>query len=183
MNRSPGCVLPGVLCNIAYPSETHLKREFCEISFVRNTRFNCPIGLKFCTEHASDTAVLCAKFQSDRSTEAWVMGKRDFARYEFKLNFGRISYISQGPWPHGSSLRGDWYWEQTILTVFKNITVNQVLFFFFLHKTTVYTQKTSVKGLYRINSISWENCTWLLSSTIIKHIKNMKFFYEHKCRI
>ena len=39
----------------------------------------------------------CAKFQSDRLTEAWLMGKRDFARFEFKMNVGRISYIAQGP--------------------------------------------------------------------------------------
>ena len=83
----------GVLCNIGYPSETHLKLKSRDISFVHNIRFHCPIGLKFCTEHGSDTAVLCAKFQNDRSTEAWVMDKRDFARFEFKMNFGRISYI------------------------------------------------------------------------------------------
>ena len=63
---------PGVLCNIGYPSETYLKLKCREILFDHNIRFNCPIGLKFCTEHGSDTAVLCAKFQSDQSTEAWV---------------------------------------------------------------------------------------------------------------
>ena len=89
---------PGVLCNIGYPSETRLKRKSREISFVHDIRFNCPIGLKFCIEHGSDTAVLCAKFQSDQSIEAWVMDKRDFTRFEFKMNFGRISYIAQGPW-------------------------------------------------------------------------------------
>ena len=68
-----------------------------QISFVHNIRFNCPIGLKFCTEHGSNTAVLCATFQSDRWTGAWVMGKRDFASFESKMNFGRISYNAQGP--------------------------------------------------------------------------------------
>ena len=75
----------GVLCHIGYPFETHLKLKSRAISFVHNIRFNCPIGLKFCTEHGGDTAVPCAKIQSDRSTAAWVMGKRDFARFEFKM--------------------------------------------------------------------------------------------------
>ena len=56
---------PGVLCNIGYPPETHLKTKSREISFAHNFRFNCPIVLKFCTEHGSDTAVPCAKFQND----------------------------------------------------------------------------------------------------------------------
>ena len=96
---------PGVLFNIRYPSETHLKLKSRENSFVNNIHFNCPIGLKFCTEHGNDTAVLCAQFQSDWSTEAWVMGKRDFARFELKMNFGRIAYIAQGPWHVVKSLQ------------------------------------------------------------------------------
>ena len=64
---------------VGYPSETHLKLKSCKNSFVHNICFNCPIGLKCCTEHGSDTAVLCAKFQRDRSTETWVMGKRDLS--------------------------------------------------------------------------------------------------------
>ena len=96
---------PGVLCNIGYPSEPHLKLKSHEISFVHNICCDCPIGLKFCTEHGSDTVVLCTKFQSNRSTEAWVMGKRYFARSHFKMNFGRISYIAQGPWTGSSPFR------------------------------------------------------------------------------
>ena len=56
---------PGVLCNIWYPSKTHLKLKSREISFVHNIRFSCPIVLKFCTEHGSITAVLCATFRDD----------------------------------------------------------------------------------------------------------------------
>ena len=37
--------------------------------FVHNLNFNRPIILKFCTEHGSDTAVLCAKFQNDWTTK------------------------------------------------------------------------------------------------------------------
>ena len=85
---------PGVLCNRGYPSETHLKLKSREISFVHNIR---PIGLKLCTEHGSDTAVLCAKFQTNRSTGRWVMSNRDVARFESKMNFGWISYVALGP--------------------------------------------------------------------------------------
>ena len=50
---------------MGYQSETHPKLKSREISFVHNVRFSCPIFLKFCTEHGSITAVLCAKFQND----------------------------------------------------------------------------------------------------------------------
>ena len=49
----------------------------------------------FCTEHGSITAVHCAKFQTDWTIETDVMDERDFARIEFKMGFGRISYIAQ----------------------------------------------------------------------------------------
>ena len=39
-----------VLCNIGYPSETHLKLKSREISFVHNINLNDPIVLKCCTE-------------------------------------------------------------------------------------------------------------------------------------
>ena len=56
------------LCNIGYPSETYLKLKFREMSFLNNSRFGYPIVVTFCTEHGSDTAVLCAKFQNDWTT-------------------------------------------------------------------------------------------------------------------
>ena len=43
------CDQPGVLYNIRYPSETHLKFKSREISFVHKTHVNCPIVLNFCT--------------------------------------------------------------------------------------------------------------------------------------
>ena len=85
------------LCNIGYPSEIHLKLKFHEISFAHNSCFSSPIALKFCTEHDSVTAVLCAKFQTDWTIETDVMDERDFVRFEFKMSFGRISYIAQHP--------------------------------------------------------------------------------------
>ena len=48
--------------------------------------FSYVIILKFCTEHSSDTAVLCAKFQIDWTTVMDVMDNQDFFRFEFKMN-------------------------------------------------------------------------------------------------
>ena len=70
-----------VLCNMGYPSETHPKLKSCGNSFVHNIRFNCPIVLKFCTEHDSITVVLCAKLQNDWITNEYAMGKRVFSRF------------------------------------------------------------------------------------------------------
>ena len=38
------------------------------MSFAQMYVFSCPIVLKFCTEHGSYSAVLCAKFQNDWTT-------------------------------------------------------------------------------------------------------------------
>ena len=51
-------------------------------SFHMNCFLVCPIMLKFCTEHGSDTAMFCAKFQNDWTTEMDDMEKRHFVRYE-----------------------------------------------------------------------------------------------------
>ena len=60
-------------CGIGYPPQTHIKVKSRGISFVNNVHFNCPIVLKFCTEYGSITAVLCAKFQNDRTMEIEVV--------------------------------------------------------------------------------------------------------------
>ena len=39
------------------------------MSFIHNIHLSCPIVSKCCTEHGSDTAVLCAKFQNGLTTE------------------------------------------------------------------------------------------------------------------
>ena len=87
--------MPGALCDISYPSEIHLQLKSREISLAHNSGFSWPIALKFCTEHGSIIAVLCAKFQTDWTIEMDVMEERVFARFEFKMSFGRISYIEQ----------------------------------------------------------------------------------------
>ena len=59
--------------NIGFPSVIHLKTQILSI---HNIHFSCPIILKFCTEHGSITAMLCAKFQNDWATVKYVMGKK-----------------------------------------------------------------------------------------------------------
>ena len=48
----------------------------------------------FCTEHGSDTAVLCAKLQNDWATEAAIIDEQIFLRFQFQMSFKRISYIA-----------------------------------------------------------------------------------------
>ena len=39
--------------------------------------------------------ILSCSVQNDWVTDKQVMGKRDYTRIEFKMSFGRISYIAQ----------------------------------------------------------------------------------------
>ena len=50
-------------CKIGFPSETHLRLQFREISFVCYLLFSWQITLKFCTERHSITAVLCVFYK------------------------------------------------------------------------------------------------------------------------
>ena len=47
--------------------------------------------VKFCTEHGTITATLCANFQNDSAANV-VVG--DLVRSEFKISFGQIYYIA-----------------------------------------------------------------------------------------
>ena len=80
--------------NIAYPFETYLKPKPREISFGHNLLLSCTVVLKFCTEHGSVTAVLCAKYQNDLTIEMDVLNERSFARFEFDVSFGEITCIA-----------------------------------------------------------------------------------------
>ena len=80
------CPYPGGCCNKGYPSKTHLWLKSREISFVQNIPFGSEIVMKICTEHDSDTVVLCAHFQNDSTTATNVMDERDFARFEFRTD-------------------------------------------------------------------------------------------------
>ena len=53
--------------------ETHRELKYHQILLAHNLFFSCPIILKFWTEHGSDTAMLCTKFQNDWGTEMDVM--------------------------------------------------------------------------------------------------------------
>ena len=44
-----------------------------------------------------DTAVLCANFQNDLTTDMDAKEERDCARFEFRMSFGRISLIATDP--------------------------------------------------------------------------------------
>ena len=83
------------LCDVGYPSETQHKPKSRQISFAHKLFLNYPIVLKFCTEHGSDTAVLCAKFQNDWATETELMDEREFTRFDFKISLGGGSYSAQ----------------------------------------------------------------------------------------
>ena len=62
-----------------YPSETQLKLKSREIAFLHNISFSCPIVLKFCTEHGSDTAMLCAKNKT-----YWITNEESYGRTRFQ---------------------------------------------------------------------------------------------------
>ena len=55
--------------NEEIPSQIRIKLKAHNIDFVYYIHVDCPIGLKFCTEHGSDTAVLCGNVQNDWATE------------------------------------------------------------------------------------------------------------------
>ena len=87
--------MPGVLCNIGYPSETHRKLGSHKISFAHNLFIRYPIVLKFCTEHGVD-ATLC-KISKRLDNLNGFKVEWDFARLEFKMSFGRTSHVAQQP--------------------------------------------------------------------------------------
>ena len=95
--KAQGC------CAIGYPSETHLKLKSRKISFSHNIHFSYPIILKFCRAWQYHCHALCKIFKMIQQLQntlmiVHVVGNWDFARFEFKLIFGRISHIAQGPW-------------------------------------------------------------------------------------
>ena len=90
-------------CNMRHPSEKHHKLKSREISFSDILSFTCPIVVKVCTEHGSDTAVLCAKFQNDLTAPINVMDARDFTRDWICDACGYIYYVTTSPSIHASA--------------------------------------------------------------------------------
>ena len=82
--------------NIECLSETHPKPKYREIVFAHNKVLSCAVIVKSRTEHGSIIAVLCAKFQNDRTAKMYIMDEWDFARFEFKIIKG-LSYMAAGP--------------------------------------------------------------------------------------
>ena len=87
------------------------------------------IALKFCTEQGSITAVLCAKFQTEWTIEMGVVDKQDFARFEFKMSFGQISYI---PLTWHSCRPSHWPLISRVTTSPQRLTVHKVRLFEYL---------------------------------------------------
>ena len=86
----------GAWYNTKSPPGTPLKLKTHEIGFIQIILFSCQIVLECCMEHGSITATLHATFQNDLIIKQYDTNKRDFARFGFKMSFGRVSYIALG---------------------------------------------------------------------------------------
>ena len=73
---------------------THIKLKLFDIVFIHNIHFSCPIILKYCTEHGSDTAVLYAIFQNNLGTEKYVASKQVFSQ---NVCFGEPRILQEYP--------------------------------------------------------------------------------------
>ena len=78
---------------MGYSSETQSHK----ISFAHNLFLSYEIILKFCTEHESDTAVLCAKSQNYFTILLDIIDGWDFVGFAFKMSFTGISCIAMPP--------------------------------------------------------------------------------------
>ena len=67
-------------CNI-YLHKTDMKLKSHETTFANHLILNGVLVLKIFREQGSDTAVLCAKLQSNWATEADVMDEQVFTRF------------------------------------------------------------------------------------------------------
>ena len=83
-------------------SETRFRYKSPRISSFHNV--SSWSFFRFCTEHGSITAVLCTKFKNDFTTAKYVVNKREFAKFEFKMSFGRIHYTAIICWVWHTSL-------------------------------------------------------------------------------
>ena len=74
------------LCNIGYPSETHLKLKSHSTSFAHKLFPSCSI----------QCSVQNKKKQKNNKcrTKTDIIDEHDFARFEFKISFGQISYTA-----------------------------------------------------------------------------------------
>ena len=77
-----------------YSSKTRHKLKSREISLAHNLFLIYPTVSIFCTVHDNDTALRCVKFQNDWAAKMDILDGQDFARFEFKMNFGGSFYIA-----------------------------------------------------------------------------------------
>ena len=104
-NRNSTESLPAGCYNIGYPSlQFYLKLKSRKMFLVHAIHFSDLIILKFCTEHGSITAMSCAKFQHDRATEKYIMGKHIFVSFEATM------WVCQQSGTSGS-IQGEQGWE------------------------------------------------------------------------
>ena len=75
--------------------------QLSTISLAHNVFLSGPIISKFCIEHGSDTAMLCAKFQNDWANEMDVTDEQVFIlrriKFEFKMDISGISCVATSP--------------------------------------------------------------------------------------
>ena len=102
-NTSAGCG------DIGYPSKTHLETQiWAHFTHTHHPVFSCPIILKFCTEHGSDTTMLCAKLQNDGARKMYVLDECNFTRCGSNTGFGWISYTTL---LNQLILSSQWQWD------------------------------------------------------------------------
>ena len=152
-----GGLQPRGAVHIGYPSETHLKLKSRKISFANNIRFNRPILLKFCTEHGSITAMLFEKLQNDWTTGADVMNGGDFARFEFKMSFGRISYIAQ----HSRDVVED------------SLSASVTSLWFIRGSSSPFRHGGVVEDMGLCGPLKYRRCSWSPSSNYISFVQSM----------
>ena len=80
------------------------KLKFRKMSFIHNICYCYLIVLKFCTEHGSITAVLCAKFQNHWTTEKNAMDRWHFMRFDLKLSLRQMLTTAMAPGSGGGLL-------------------------------------------------------------------------------
>ena len=94
LGNNDGHIITVALCNVGYPSETHLKLNSHDGSLGHDLILIHLIVWKFGIKHVNIIPVLPAKFRNDWTSET---GEWDFTRFEFKVYFGRISVIAHPP--------------------------------------------------------------------------------------
>ena len=85
----------------------YINLKSLENLFAHDLLLSCHIVLKFCTEHGSATAMLCANFQNDMASETDVLDERDFSRFELSSDILHRHSLQDIPaWSCQSEING-----------------------------------------------------------------------------